>query len=115
MLHGGGCSIKVLLFETLPQGVLWNRGCDFDVLFRYGVDKFHASCVKRDASVGVGAFGTVFEVAFYGAAYGRQLAPYLVVATGDRWTYYLDKEWNESNKSYTANKLQGIVGNIHSG
>lgn len=28
--------------------------------------------------------------------------------TGDRWTYYLDKDWNESNEQYKANQTKGI-------
>lgn len=29
-------------------------------------------------------------------------------ATGDRWTYYLDKDWNEAQLEYEANRTTGI-------
>ena len=38
--------------------------------------------VERDTAIGIGARGSIFEVASYGASYVRELASYLVVAAG---------------------------------
>jgi len=32
----------------------------------------------------------------------------MVDATGDRWTYYLDKDWNDAQLDYEANRTTGI-------
>lgn len=32
----------------------------------------------------------------------------MVESTGDRWSYYLDREWNASNRLYNANQTQGV-------
>ena len=32
----------------------------------------------------------------------------MVDYTGDRWTYYLDEDWNKSNQMYIANQTKGI-------
>ena len=42
----------------------------------------YASCQQRYAAIGIGAFCTIFQVAFYGASHAGELAAYLVVASG---------------------------------
>ena len=48
----------------------------------HGVFQREVAGMQGDASVGVAAWSTVFQVAFYRAANLGQLAPYLVVASG---------------------------------
>ena len=54
-------------------------GGDFDILPRYGVYELYAACYQRYAPVWVAAFVAIFQVAFYRAAYGRQLGADLVL------------------------------------
>ena len=42
----------------------------------------YAACQQRYAAIGIGAFCTIFQVAFYGASHAGELAAYLVVAAG---------------------------------
>ena len=42
------------------------------------------ACQQRDAAIGIAARRPIFEVAFYRATEGRQLAAYLVVAPGEQ-------------------------------
>jgi len=44
--------------------------------------KGEAAGVQANSGIRIGAGGSVFEVAFYGAANGRQLGAYLVVSSG---------------------------------
>ena len=41
--------------------------------------ELHETAQQRDASIGIGTLGTIFEVAFDGTAYFCQLATYLMM------------------------------------
>ena len=59
-----------------------SRGGDCHLLMAHRVFKGKKIGVKADAPVRIGAGIPIFEVAFDGAAYVCQLAPYLVMASG---------------------------------
>ena len=66
------------LIEIIP-----GRGCGDDhLLVADGVFEFQAVGVERDAAVGVGARGSILEVALNWASHVGQLTPYLVVTAG---------------------------------
>lgn len=75
------CSYSILnCRDTFPCG--WDGGFDGEGLLFHGVREGDAAGVEGDAAVGVGAWGAVFEVAFYRAAEVGELAADLVVAAG---------------------------------
>jgi hypothetical protein len=46
------------------------------------MNEFNTVRLKRYAAVGIAAFGTIFQVAFDGASYGRELTPNLMMPPG---------------------------------
>lgn len=67
--------------EGVPKSVVRNRGCDDERLVADGVCERDGTCVEADAAVGVGAFGSILEVALDGMPDVRELRADLVVTT----------------------------------
>ena len=69
--------------------IFHRSGCSHcDRFFPGGVDECYLSGVQADAAVRVGAAGTVFQVALYGASYRGELTADLMVSSGHQLHFY---------------------------
>ena len=70
------------LLAGLPEGVCGDRSEDHDRLFLYRMLEFEPPRVQVNPAIGIGTIEAVFQVAFYGVADDRELAPDLMVPPG---------------------------------
>jgi len=75
------------VYKEFPQDVVGRGGDEFNGCLFDWVRKGEAAGVQADSGIGIGAWGAIFEVAFDGAANGRQLGANLVVPSRKKFDF----------------------------